>query len=42
MRDILLNISKTSDTILHGDLTLKLRQKFGKGKVLNSLTETEL
>ena len=42
MRGILLNISKTSDKILHGDLTFKLRQNFGTGKVPNGLTETEL
>ena len=42
MRDILLNISKTSDKILYGDLTFKLRKSFGTGKVLNGLTETEL
>ena len=42
MRDILLNISKISGKIFHGDLTFKLRQNFGTVKVLNGLTETEL
>ena len=42
MRDILLNISEISDKTLYGDLTFKLRQNFGTGKVLNGLTETEL